>query len=536
MAFIKIQKLKYNSDGTIRSGSASIVESIYVKGQKNHSRQVVRERLGKIVSISEDRKSGIFMSPTRGLTSYDARSDTFSSVQSDDPGLSSRKIFSEPEIHTVFGDAYLLLCFLKNKGILDILRAVFTNERDYERILAHAIHGILRDGARISCDDFLAKSFASCLLTDVPQHSLHSDTRFFTMMGDDKIKVKFFTTFVSEMRKNNPQFGRGCYVDSTPLPNDITDNPFNALSCHGIASSSMQIRLALVLDEKTGLPVWYDIIPGNILDINTITNIINDVAECVDVEIDSLILDAGYISKELIQTFHNGSEKYIIGRMPARRGYPFKTLYWEEKGKIFKGKYRFVRRRHTYFGVKQKIKLFNQELFAYIYVDQNNALQGFQKYCLENEDDYEKMKDKDKDWYTVKYGYFVLLSNKDETPEELLTEYFERTQIESVFKTSKDYLNLLPLSKWTDQTVRGKILHDIINTSILLTLRKFTLTTGSSVSSIIARTQSLMCCKTHDGYVNIERPSKQCKHYYSVFGINIPSRLNISKFRKEILL
>ena len=32
MAFIKIQKLKYNSDGTIRSGSASIVESIYVKG------------------------------------------------------------------------------------------------------------------------------------------------------------------------------------------------------------------------------------------------------------------------------------------------------------------------------------------------------------------------------------------------------------------------------------------------------------------------------------------------------------------------
>lgn len=179
---MKIQKLKYNSDGTIRSGSASIVESIYVKGQKNHSRQVVRERLGKIVSISEDRKSGIFMSPTRGLTSYDARSYTFSSVQSDDPGLSGRKIFSAPEIHTVFGDAYLLLCFLKNKGILDILRAVFTNERDYERILAHAIHGILRDGARISCDDFLAKSFASCLLTDVPQHSLHSDTRFFTMM------------------------------------------------------------------------------------------------------------------------------------------------------------------------------------------------------------------------------------------------------------------------------------------------------------------------------------------------------------------
>jgi hypothetical protein len=256
----------------------------------------------------------------------------------------------------------------------------------------------------------------------------------------------------------------------------------------------------------------------------------------VDVEIDSLILDAGYVSRELIQTFHNGSEKYVIGRMPARRGYPFKTLYWEEKGKLFKGKYRFMRNKHTYFGVKRKIELFNQALFAYIYLDQNNALAGFQNYYLQNVEEYEAMKDRDKDWLTVKYGYFVLISNKDETPKDLLTEYFERTQIESVFKTSKDYLKLLPLSKWTDQTVRGKILHDIINTIILLTIRKFTLNTGVSVSSVIERTQSLMFCKTRSGNVNIEMPSKQCKHYYDLFNVSIPISLNIEKFKKEILL
>ena len=536
MAFIKIQKLKYNGDGTIKSGSASIVESKYVRGEKNHSRQVVRERLGKIISLSSDKKSGVFLSPTRGLIEYDSKTDSFSTVPLKDSRLSDRKIFAEPEIHTVFGDSYLFLCFLKNEGILDILRTVFPKNRDYERILCHAIHGILKDGSRSSCDGFLAKSFASYLLTDVPQNSLHSDTRFSMMMGDDKTKIKFFTTFVKAMRRKDPQFGKGCYVDSTPLPNDITDNPFNALSCHGVASSSVQIRLALVLDEKTGLPVWYDIIPGNVLDISTISNIINDVAESVDVEIDSLILDAGYVSRELIQTFHNGSEKYIIGRMPARRGYPFKTMYWEEKGKLFKGKYRFMRNKHTYFGVKRKIELFNQELFAYIYLDQNNALAGFQNYYLQNEEEYEAMKDRDKDWLTVKYGYFVLISNKDETPKDLLTEYFERTQIESVFKTSKDYLKLLPLSKWTDQTVRGKILHDIINTIILLTIRKFTLNTGASVSSVIERTQSLMCCKTRSGNVNVEMPSKQCKHYYDLFNVSIPSSLNIEKFKKEILL
>ena len=63
-------------------------------------------------------------------------------------------------------------------------------------------------------------------------------------------------------------------MDSTSLPNDIDNNPFNALSCHGIDSSSIQTRLVLVLDEETGFPVWYDIIPGNVLDISDIMNTI----------------------------------------------------------------------------------------------------------------------------------------------------------------------------------------------------------------------------------------------------------------------
>ncbi len=47
---------------------------------------------------------------------------------------------------------------------------------------------------------------------------------------------------------------------------------------------------------------------------------IDDVAATLDIEIDSLVLDAGYVSKNLIQAFHIGTEKTIIGRMPASAG------------------------------------------------------------------------------------------------------------------------------------------------------------------------------------------------------------------------
>lgn len=536
MAFIKAQKIIYDEKGNITSGSAAIIDTKYVStGKASHSQHVVREKLGRVLYLSEDRKQGIFLSPTRGLVEYDAKTDSFSVIEKNDSRFNSKELFPQTEIHTVFGDVYLLLDFLKNCGLLAILRSVFSKDEEYERVLCHVLHGILRDGSRISCDNFILKSFASYLFKDVPPSTLHSDSRFFSLLGDDNTKMDFFRSFVAAMQKKDPKFGKGCYVDSTPLPNDIEDNPFNALCCHGISSSDVMTRLILVLDEKTGLPVWYDIIPGNLLDINTIMFVINDVADNLGIEIDSLVLDAGYVSKDLIQTFHNGTDKTIIGRMPARKGYPYKTLYWEFKSQIGKGKYAFVRNRHAYFGVRKTIQLFDQPIYAYVYVDQNNATKRFTEYLSEHEEEYAEMKAKDKDWIMVKYGYFVLVSNRDLEPKELLTEYFGRTDIESVFKTSKEYLDLLPLSKWTDQTIRGKILHDIINTIVRLSLQKKLAVTGKSVSEIIGKSQSLMCFCNNNKIVTVETPNKQVNAYYKYFGLNVPAHIELSNYVSSLM-
>ena len=536
MAFIKAQKIVYDDSGRIISGSASVVDAVYVPtGGSAHSRQQVREKLGRVLYLSADRKTGVFLSPTRGLVEYDSVSDSFSPVEKDDPRINGETLFPQTEIHTVFGDAYLFLNFLEKCGLLSVLRSVFPKDEEYERVLCHILHGILKDGSRISCDNFIRKSFTSYLFPDVPAPSLHSDTRFFGMLGDDHVKMSFFRTFVSAMQKKDPDFGKGCYVDSTPLPNDIDDNPFNALCCHGVAASEVMTRLILVLDEKSGLPVWYDVIPSNVLDINTVMTVVNDVADSLGIEIESLVLDAGYISKELAGAFHIGTEKTIIGRMPARKGYPYKTLYWEVRDLIGKGKYAFVRKHHAYFGFRKEIELFGNREYAYVYVDQYNALKRFSDYLSEHEDEYAELKVRDKDWMTVKFGYFVLVSNLDLSPKDLLTEYFGRTDTEVVFKTSKEYLDLLPLSKWTDQTVRGKILHDIINTVCLLELRKKLLTSGRSVSEVIGRCQSLMCFRNNKGIVTVETPSKQVKDYFKLLHTEVPAHVDLGRFTPVVM-
>ena len=144
------------------------------------------------------------------------------------------------------------------------------------------------------------------------------------------------------------------------------------------------------------------------------------------------------------------------------------------------------------------------------------------------------MKDKDNDWTTVRYGYFVLISNIATTPEQLLSDYFGRCDIETVFKTGKEYLELLPLSKWTDETVRGKILSDIIKTIIVLLLRKKIDGSGISLSELYGKTQSLMCFRNNSGLITVETPSKQVKAYYDMLGIEVPAHIKTEDLRKDI--
>ena len=541
MPHIKKQKVVYNDDGTIRSGSASIVDTVYDNKRKGRCSHPVIEKLGKIVFLSDDGKSGIFLSPTRGLVEYNAVTNAFQEVERSDSRLHDTEVFPDPVIHTVFGDSYLMLKFLEKTGLLQILRTAFPKNSDYERILCHILHSVLKNGSKISCDDFMEKSFASYVLRDIPVTSLGSDTVYFKMMGKDQSRMAFFQSFVQYMRKGNPKFGRGCYVDSTPLPNDIADNPFNALCSHGVTSTSIQTRLVVVLDQKTGLPVWYQIIPGNVLDFSTIMNVMSDVAESLDIRIDELVLDAGYVNRDLLNEFNIDSEPYIdedgeviyksmTARMPAKNRYPYKQLYHETKSLYANAKYEIIRQGHTYFGYRKEVEIFGNREYAYVYVDKDNALMRCRNYRYEHEKEYQAMKDKDKNWYAVKYGYFILVSNIEKEPDEMLNEYYGRTDIETVFKTSKEYLDLLPLNKWTDLTVRGKILNDVICTIIYLQLRKQLTKPGISMPKLIGKTQSLMCTRTGKGIVNVETPNKNVRLFYKDLGIAIPLSLVISEF------
>lgn len=539
MAFIRVQKPKTDENGNIVGGSASVVESVYVPNKgKNHCRQKVRESLGKVVFMDPDRKAGVFLSKTRGLVQYDSVKDEFELVERGDERIDPGEVYPEPNVHTLFGDSYVLLEYLRINGMLRVLRNVAcTRGEFYKHMLCHLVHGVLRDCARIRCDRFIERSYMSNVV-DMDLKHLRTDTPYFEMMGDYETKMSFFKGFVDLMRSTEPGFGRCCYIDSTPLPNSIGDLPTNRLCSHGISATSTQTRLVLVLDILTGLPVWFDLIPGNILDLQTIMKTMDGVSRNLDVTISDLVLDAGYVCKDVISAYNldNDNGKTMIARMPNKKGYPYDELFDSTHRLFSNAKYSFVREKHTYFGIRKEIEIFGRREYAYVFVDDENASSAFKDLLSRRSDEYGSMKMKDKNRARYGGGFFILISNMEKTPSEILDDYFGRVSIEIVFKTAKGYLGLLPLNRQNEMTVNGKILQDVVDTTVFLMLRKLTVPTGRSLSDYIYDLQSVMAHRSGKDIITVEYINKRARNAFNVFGVDVVSSLVLDSYKDSIYL
>ena len=93
----------------------------------------------------------------------------------------------------------------------------------------------------------------------------------------------------------------------------------------------------------------------------------------------------------------------------------------------------------------------------------------------------------------VKGGFFILVSNKEMSAQETLGYYFDRAEIEEVFKKAKTYLELLPLSKWTVDRIYGKLLFDCMNLIFHLEMTQVCKLSSLSPIEIAGYTESLMC-------------------------------------------
>lgn len=222
-------------------------------------------------------------------------------------------------------------------------------------------------------------------------------------------------------------------IDSSGLPNNIHGR-FTQWSNHN-GKTSREIQLIFVVQKSTGLPLYYNTVDGNIVDVNTLKTTFAHL-KALGIDIESCIMDAGYNSSDNIDLFNDENHQCKIGfitRISANDAC-FNKMIKEELPHIedrenfiqYGDRYLFIVRRQIMVGK-------NKDNPAWLYLgldlqrmtmEKNSLFKKVKKNGLTPAAVYEAMQTE---------GMFGVLSSKKYSCEEILPAYYQRQSAEQIF-------------------------------------------------------------------------------------------------------
>lgn len=250
-----------------------------------------------------------------------------------------------------------------------------------------------------------------------------------------------------------------------------------------------QVNVAYFLDRKSGLPIYYDVYCGSIIDLEHCKTAIDKVKRIKANVKTAFVMDRGYFSSGNLNYFEeNGMDYMCMGRRTQEFDrlvsvYPYfrigKTENWisgniygvKEQGIVFQESSKTYYKYFFYDSSKTSLEmpeLLHQAEHASKFVigkrDNKGFIRNTYKNLLEMEvDDKDviisaKLNTKRLDEIRDNTGYFWIVSNEDMTPAEALNAYRHRDLIEKTFKGIKTDSDLNKLYASTDSAFEAKSL------------------------------------------------------------------------------
>lgn len=408
-----------------------------------------------------------------------------------------------------FGDSYSILEFLKITQYYQILKETF--KEDFEMFLSLVLYKMLNTTAMRYADIWLNGNYASQVLKNINLSSQRI-SEFFERIGKESVHRRFFKKYLKifDGQKINT------LVDSTGLPNHI-DFSLNAWSNHN-GKFEEETRLLYVIDRNTGMPTYFRYMAGNIVDVTTLNNTIEEMKQ-YNVGIDYSIIDAGYYSENNIKSLYGDNISFLT-RLPSNR-----KLYKElikKYGKEIEKKGRIVTYgQRTMYIKKAKIDLFGNIGYAYIILDVKRYADEANKYIIVAKDD--KKDEKEIREELQNKGKLILISSEEIELDEVVPLYYTRQRVENIFGVLKSEVNILPLRVHKVNTFRGYILLNFITLIIELLLQK-QLGIRYTLDEYFITTRNLMC-KVYEKDIIVDEPSPKIKEIFELLHIEYQRKL-----------
>ena len=467
------------------------------------------QNLGRVI----DKERGIYQNRERGVFTYNLKTNTYGKAPAE--VVPPRKKQRKESLIVDFGDAYFLDTYINSRGLRAVVDAIGYGNPD--TLGAMISYYALNSLANCHAKDWWDGSYARMLY---PAANLTSQriSDFLAAIGDEYSQRAFFKEYLPFLERLGHQT-ENVVIDSTGLPNSIRF-PLTAISNHNGEISS-EVRLIYVVQQSTGLPIYFRYCPGNVIDASTLVRCIAELKE-QGVNTKFAILDAGYYCAGNIAEFFDNKVSFITRLKENLKLY--KDLVAEHLCTL-EAKEHFIEYNGRYVFLKcAPCELDSRPAYAYIGLDvtrKGAESQGTMRRAKAKKMSagqvYDAMQDQ---------GLFILVSSRRIAADKVLPLYYTRQQIEQIFDIGKHYADFLPLRVHNEDTFRGHLLLTFIVAVVIKMIQDDLKNSSITPMSLFLNLRNQKC-KIYDDKIITQEAFKKARECYDFFGIKCPVTLPV---------
>ena len=495
---------------------ASAASSVREGGRVTKGEQVY---LGRVV----DKERHIFRSRERGLFAYDIDKGEFLDPPRgyDEAPTRRKNARRKPKVLTVsFGDAWLLDRFLRDSGLMECVEAccsISGPAPEIDTVCALLEYYVLCSLSNCHAEDWWRLTYARMMYPKARMSSQRAGEAL-ADLGTEEAKRAFFAKYLQLTERTDD----GILIDSTGVPN-VAKLPTTAISNHnGVAGE--ECRLIYVARQRTGLPLFFRLVAGNVVDVSTVSRTVRKLRK-LGADTKFAILDAGYYSHASADALMEAGVSFLM-RMDSGSeackdavAEHLPTLESRENAVIYNGRLVYVKRVPCKIGKRG-------DRPAYLYLCMDETMRGVQnRDAIARAAELGKSAAELHDELADK-GVFVLVSTRKIAVEKLLPLYYTRDRVEKVFEIAKQGAKLLPVNVETEATLRGHLLLSFVATVALkmmsdrLAQSKTSLTTESMLAILHEHHATV-----YDDEAITQEPVRKMREAYDAFGLKCPESI-----------
>ena len=424
--------------------------------------------LGKVIS----KEKQIFWTRNKGYYHFNVETLGFEAVDPKDiPDNFVENDKSRKPLPVIvdFGDSYFLDHLIKGIKYDKVIDSIEYGNLD--SLYAMIFYYVLDTGVAKDMNIWFKQNYVSYLF---PKANIASQriSELLAKIGDPAVKRRFLEEHIKYVTKNVGQ-ELSILVDSTGLPNSCS-LPITRVSNHG-GDVNIEFRLIAVVQKSTGIPIYYEYVHGNVVDVSTLNRILSMLQE-LGHKVDYCAGDSAYSCPALIERLVLSGIDFMTRLNPAYDMY--KQAVNEHYDELMNDSNNLIRygdRVVKIVKIKSVVahdKTTKEEVYGYIYLCCDvMARMGKSMRKLNI-----ATKDKTKTGAELlelcdNLGVFAIISTKDLPNEQILPEYYMRASVEQYFDFGKNYAHFLPVAKHNLETVEGHLLLSFIATFFFVLIK-----------------------------------------------------------------